>query len=80
MYIKITLNALTQFSINEHVYNSKIAYKKLFLNCFKTFPILNCWSNNSDNVSYSNITVNPLKFDFGKNLQAKCRIVKIKYR
>jgi hypothetical protein len=26
MYIKITLNALTQFSINEHVYNSKIAY------------------------------------------------------
>jgi hypothetical protein len=25
MYIKITLNALTQFSINEHVYNSKIA-------------------------------------------------------
>ena len=61
-------------------HTSLIAYKKLFLNCFKTFPILNCWSNNSDNVSYSNITVNPLKFDFGKNLQAKCRIVKIKYR
>ena len=71
-------------------HTSLIAYKKLFLNCFKTFPILNCWSSNSDNVlsstpcmsnvSYSNITVNPLKFDFGKNLQAKCRIVKIKYR
>jgi hypothetical protein len=26
MYIKIILNALTQFPINEHVYNSKIAY------------------------------------------------------
>ena len=33
MYIKIILNALTQFSINEHVYNFKIqpiAYKKAF--------------------------------------------------
>ena len=41
--VKIILNALTQFSINEHVYNSKIppiAYKKLVLNLFKTFPIL----------------------------------------
>jgi len=31
------LNVLTQFSINEHVYNSKtllIAYKKLLLNLF----------------------------------------------
>jgi hypothetical protein len=30
MYVKIILYALTQFSINEHVYNSKtpIAYKK----------------------------------------------------
>ena len=61
-------------------HTSLIACKKLFINCFKTFPILNCWSSNSDNVSYSNITVNPLKFYFGKNLQAKCRIVKIKYR
>ena len=37
MYIKIILNAFSQFSINEHVYNSKIlpnAYKKLLLNLF----------------------------------------------
>jgi folylpolyglutamate synthase/dihydropteroate synthase len=36
--VKIILNALTQFSINEHVYYSKIppiAYKKLLLNLFK---------------------------------------------
>ena len=52
MYIKIILNALRKISINEHVYNSKIppiAYKKLLLNL----------------LCYSNITVNPLKFDLG---------------
>ena len=31
----------------------------------KTFPILNCCSNNSNNVGFFNITVIPLKFDFG---------------
>jgi hypothetical protein len=40
--------------MNMYTYNSKIppiAYKKLLLNLFKeTFPILKCWSNNSDNV------------------------------
>jgi hypothetical protein len=47
-----------QFSINEHVYNSKIppiTYKKLLLNLFK-------------NIFYfavQIITVNLLKFDFG---------------
>jgi hypothetical protein len=37
MYVKIILYALTQFSINEHVYNSKtpIAYKKHLLILFK---------------------------------------------
>ena len=38
-----------QFSINEHVYNSKIlliAHKKLLL---KFISILNCWSNSPDN-------------------------------
>jgi hypothetical protein len=37
MYVKIILNTLMQFSINEHVYNSKIppiAHKKLLLNLF----------------------------------------------
>ena len=53
MHIKIILNVLIHFSINEHVYNSKIPLitcKKHLLNFFKTFPILNYWSNNSDNI------------------------------
>ena len=52
VYVKIILNALTQFSINEHVHNSKIppiAHKKLLLNLYISYFEL-LVNNSSDNV------------------------------
>ena len=56
MYIKIILDALTLFSINEHViqfYNRihRRSYTKSASSIyFKTFPILNCWLNSTDTI------------------------------